>query len=187
MPNPRLAERYAKSLIDLSTEKGELEAVQQDMRYIQALCKASKDFLNMLRSPVIKVDQKEKIVTAVTKGKVSAITVAFNNLLVKKGREADLPEIAAAFITQYNAIKGIHTVKLTTATPVSEELKKAIAAQVQSANGFGSVELETVVQENLIGGFMLEFDNKLVDASIAFDLRQIKKQFTKNQYIHNIR
>lgn len=187
MPNPRLAERYAKSLIDLSIEKGELEIVQQDMRYIQALCKASKDFLNMLRSPIIKVFQKEKIVAAVTNGKVSAITVAFNNLLVKKGREADLPEIAAAFISQYNAMKGIHVVKLTTAIPISDELKNLMATQVKEANGFGSVELEAVVQSNLIGGFMLEFDNKLVDASIAYDLREVKKQFTKNHYVHNIR
>ena len=186
MPNPRLADRYAKSLIDLSTERGSLEIVQQDMRYIQALCKASREFLNMLRSPIIKSDQKEKMVAAVTKGNVSELTVAFNNLLVKKGREADLPEIAGAFINQYNALKGIHQVKLTTAVAVSDELKKSIEAKVKTANSFATIELETVTNASLIGGFVLEFDNKLVDASIAHDLREIKKQFSKNVYIQNI-
>jgi F-type H+-transporting ATPase subunit delta len=157
------------------------------MQYIQALCKGSRDFFNMLRSPIIKADQKEKILVAVTSGKVSELTAVFCNLLVKKGRESDLLEIANAFINQYNALKGIHQVKLTSAVPVSEELKKLIEASVQKANNFATIELETVVDQKLIGGFVLEFNNKQIDASIANDLREIKKQFLQNQYVANIR
>lgn len=187
MLNPRLADRYAKSLVDFSTEKNELDAVRSDMLYIQALCKQSRDFLNMLRSPVIKADQKEKIIGAVTTGNIGVITASFTTLLVKKGRERDLPEIAHAFINQYNALKGIHPVKLTTAVPISEELKKAIETKVRTESGFNTVELETATNAALIGGFVLEFDNKQVDASIAYDLREIKKQFNDNHYIPNIR
>jgi F-type H+-transporting ATPase subunit delta len=187
MPNPRLAGRYAKSLIDLATEKGQLEAVYADMKYLEAVCKASKDFVNLLRSPIIHADQKIAIIAAVTKGKVSELTTAFSNLLVKKGRESDLPEIAFAFVDQYNGIKGIHRVKLTTAVDVSDELKRSIEAKVQKEKGLGTVELETATDEKLIGGFVLEFNNNLVDASILRDLKDIKKQFTKNLFIHNIR
>ena len=187
MPNPRLADRYAKSLVDFATEKNELDSVKADMQYIDAVCKASRDFSNMLKSPIIKADQKEKMITAIIAGKVGAITAAFVNLLVKKGRESDLREIATAFINQYNAIKGIHKVKLTTAVAISSEAAKVIGDRVKAANNFGTVELETVVNEKLIGGFVLVFDNKLVDASIATDLREIKKQFAENTYIHNIR
>ncbi|NCI48863.1 ATP synthase F1 subunit delta [Sediminibacterium roseum] len=187
MPNPRLADRYAKSLIDLSTEKGQLEAVYADMKYLQAVCKSSKEFVAVLKSPVINTDQKNNIVAAVTKGKVSALTDSFNTLLVKKKRESDLPEIASAFIDQYNAIKGIHRVKLTTAVPVSDELKKSIEAKVKSAQNLGSVELETVVDEKLIGGFVLEFNNKLVDASILRDLNDVKKQFAGNLFVQQLR
>lgn len=187
MPNPRLANRYAKSLIDLSTERGELEAVYADMKYLQAVCKVSKDFVALLRSPIINNDQKNTIVTAVTKGKVGGLTAAFNTLLVKKGRESDLPEIAFAFIDQYNELKGIHRVKLTTAVAVSEEVKKSIESKVQEGQQFGSVELEAVVDEKLIGGFVLEFNNKLVDASILRDLKDIKKQFSENLFIQQLR
>ena len=111
----------------------------------------------------------------------------FINLLVKKGREIDLPEIAAAFIDQYNTIKGIHKVKLTTAVPVSETIKKSIEAKVQKEKGLGTIELETAVDEKLIGGFLLEFNNNLVDTSILRDLKDIKKQFSKNLFVHNLR
>ncbi len=187
MQNPRLAGRYAKSLVDLATEKGQLEAVYADMKYLQAVCKSSRDFVNLLKSPVIKADQKNSIITAVTNGKISALTAAFTNLLVKKGRESDLPEIANAFIDQYNAIKGIHKVLLTTAVPVGEELKKSIEQKVKGEKSFANIELETKTDESLIGGFVLEFNNNLVDASILRDLKDIKKQFLQNLYVQQLR
>ena len=187
MPNPRLAARYAKSLIDLSTEKGQLEAVYADMKYLEAVCKASKDFVNLLKSPIIKADQKNTIVTAVTKGKISELTASFNNLLVRKGRESDLPEIASAFVDQYNEIKGIHRVKLTTAVEVSAELKKSIESKVKKEQGLGTIELETATDEKLVGGFVLEFNNNLVDASILRELKDIKKQFRENLFLQKLR
>ena len=157
------------------------------MQYLQAVCKASRDFVNLLRSPVVKADKKESILAAVTNGKVSALTTAFNNLLINKGRESDLPEIVNAFIDQYNTIKGIHKVKLTTAVPVSDSVKNAIVDKVKASSGLESVELETSTDDSLIGGFVLEFNNNLVDASVLRDLKDIKKQFTGNVYVHNIR
>ena len=59
MSNARLAGRYAKSLLDLALEQGQLETVYADMKYVQAVCKASAELVNLLRSPIIKADQKE--------------------------------------------------------------------------------------------------------------------------------
>jgi len=187
MPNPRLATRYAKSLIDLAKERNQLEAVYNDMLFLQALCKVSRDFSNLLRSPVVKPDKKEAIVTAVTKGKIGELTAAFNKLLINKGRESNLPEITVAFIDQYKQLKDIHTVKLTTAAPVSEEIKKQLISRIQSQTNMSNIDLETEVDEELIGGFVLEIGDQLVDASILYDLNKIKKQFLNNDFIYKIR
>jgi len=186
MPNPRLAGRYAKSLIDLSMEKNQLEAVYADMKYLQELCKQSREFVNLMRSPVIKNDQKNTILTAITHGKISELTAAFNNLLVKKGREADLPEIATAFVEQYNSLKGIHVVKLTAAIELSAELKASIESKLAAAQGFPTIELESKTDASLIGGFVLEFNNNLVDASILHDLKIVKQQFLQNHFVEKI-
>ncbi len=186
MSNARLAGRYAKSLLDLAIEQGQLEIVYADMKYVQAVCKASVELVNLLRSPIIKADQKNSILTAVTKDKVSVLTASFNVLLVKKGREGELPEMANAFIEQYNALKGIHQVTLTTAVEVSDDIKKSIEQKVKSSNEFGSVELTTQTNPDLIGGFVLEFDNNLLDASVLRDLKDIKKQFLNNEFISKI-
>ena len=71
MPNPRLAARYAKSLIDLSIERNQLEMIYKDMQYLQAVCKNSREFVNLMRSPVVAADKKKSIIIIVTKDKVS--------------------------------------------------------------------------------------------------------------------
>src|SRR5215203_3876056 len=123
MSNPRLAYRYAKSMIDLSQEKDQLEDVFNDMLLLQTIIKDNREFLGLLRSPVVSPDKKLKVVEAVTTGRVTEITALFNKLLITKGRESALPEVISSFIQQYKELKSIHTVKLTTATPISTDLK----------------------------------------------------------------
>lgn len=188
MPNPRLATRYAKSLVDLSIERNQLEAVYADMQFLQQVVKASRDFVTLLRSPIVTADKKQSIIDAIVKNKISDLTEAFTKLLVNKGREGDMPEIVTAFIDQYNVIKDIHKVKLTTATPVGNELKDAIIAKVKREANLQNIELEAKVDEALIGGFVLEFNNNLVDASVLRDLKDISKQFKeRNVFVQNIR
>jgi len=187
MLHPRLAGRYAKSLIDLAREQEQLEQVYADMVFLQSVCRQSREFVLLMRSPVIHADKKNNILTAITQNRVGGLTAAFNKLLVQKGRESILPEITHAFIDQYNEINGIHKVKLSTAKPIGEELKKEIERKVQADASLPKVEFETIVREELIGGFVLEFDNKRVDASILRDLKDIQKQFKSNIYVRNIR
>ena len=187
MQNPRLAGRYAKSIIDLAVEKDQLDVVYNDMVYLQSLCRSSREFVGLLRSPVIKGEKKQKILDVVTKDKISVLTASFNELMVKKGREETLPEIVNAFIDMYNDIKGIHKVKLTTAQPVSEALKQSIVDKFTATTSLQHIEMEAVVNEDLVGGFVLEFNNTLIDASILRDLKDIKKQFLDNSYIQKLR
>lgn len=187
MPNPRLASRYAKSLMDLALEKGQLEQVFADMQWLHAVCKSNRDFVNLLRSPIINADTKKKIMEAVTAGKLGALTAAFNTLLITKGRESYLPEIVAAFIAAYKAHKNIHIIKLTSAAPLSDNTKKAIVAQVQKTTQFEHIEVEEKIDESLIGGFVLQVGDQLVDASVAYDLKAIAKQFDNNDFIYKIR
>lgn len=187
MLNPRVASRYAKSLLDLAIEKGELERVYQDMLYMKQLTKGSKEFTALLRSPVIKADAKTKAVNAVFAGKVSALTTSFTNLMIAKAREAVFPEIVTAFIEQYKKHKNIHTISLTTAMPVSDSIRELILAQVRKTSNMQTIELETKVNPDIIGGFVLQAGDKLIDASIAYDLKSIARQFENNDFIYKVR
>ena len=187
MRNPRLAARYAKSLLDLSIEKDQLEQVYADMQWLKAVCASNPDFVNLLRSPIIKGDKKTKILAAVTESKIGVLTTAFNNLLIAKSREGNLPEVITAFIDQYKKHKNIYVVKLTTAVPLSDEVKKQIVAQGQKTSEMKQIELETSVDEGIIGGYVLQTGDTLMDASIAYDLKNIARQFENNDFIYKVK
>jgi F-type H+-transporting ATPase subunit delta len=187
MLNPRLAGRYAKSIIDLAVERNQLEVVHDDMQYLGSVMKQSREFTNLLQSPVVSAEKKTQVFDAIAKGKISDLTIAFAHLLISKNREFYLPEIAKAYVDQYNEIKGIHKVKLTTAVEVTEEVKNSIISKIKADTAIDNIEMETAVKPELIGGFVLEFNNNLVDASIVRDLRDVKTQFDQNIYVQQIR
>ncbi len=187
MTNPRLAHRYAKSLLDLSQERGQLETVFNDMLFLQKVLKENPELSIMLRSPVIASDKKIKVLDAITTGRVTEVTALFTRLLVNKGREGNLPEVINAFIKEYRELKRIHTVTLTTAVPVSEEVKNRVIEQIKRVSDIQIIELETKVDDKIIGGFILQTGDQLVDASASYDLREIAKQFRNNDFIYNIR
>ncbi|MBS1589067.1 MAG: ATP synthase F1 subunit delta [Bacteroidetes bacterium] len=187
MQNPRLAARYAKSLLDFAVEQNNLEATLADVTLLDKISTHSRDFASMLRSPIIKSDKKQAILDAVLGNRLSPITKAFFTLLVNKGREANLPEIAKSFIAQYKEVKNIKTLRLTTAVPASDALKKKIMDRALVSLNESQVELIEQVNPDIIGGFVLEVDDKLFDASIRKDLKDVRAQFTQNIYVSQIR
>lgn len=187
MLNPRLAGRYAKSLTDLALENKQSDRIYDDVVFLQSVCNESKELVSLLKSPVIQADKKLAVLEAITKGRVSELTTLFLRLLVKKGRENILPQILQAAIEQYKRYKDIHVVKLTTASEISNELKESLLKKIKEETRYQNIELEMEVKPEIIGGFVLEVENSLIDASISYDLNAIRKQFDNNDFIYKIR
>ena len=179
----RIATRYAKSLIELAVEQGKLEQVNADMHRLANAMK-NREYYQFLKSPIIHPDKKNAVLEAITKGTVENLTLSFVALLIKKKREEYVPEITAEFIEQYKRFKKITTVTVTTAAPMSDavlsELKKQLLA---SGITFENLDIVTKINPELIGGFVLEFDNKRYDASVAHKLDELKISFSKNLYV----
>ncbi len=183
MSNTRIATRYAKSLLDLAVERGEVEAVQADMQLL-AQAVQNRDLYLLLKSPIVSAQKKLSVLRAVFDGKVGTLTLNYLQLLVGKKREAFLPEIIREFIHQYNGLKGITEVQVVSAAPLSEETLLIIRQKI-AASGLATKDLDitTRVDPALIGGFIVTFDDKRYDASIASRLAELKADFSKNQYV----
>lgn len=187
MSHSRLAERYAKSLIDQALQENVLEKVYADMKFIHFICRSNPEFVAVLKSPVFTTENKEKLIESVTRESISKLSSQFIKLLMHKNRENVLPEIAESFLDLYNRHKDIHRVKLTTAIAISQELQQLIVDKIKQNTVIKNIELEALVDEELIGGFKLEIGDRLIDASILRDLNDVKKQFLSNEYIQKIR
>lgn len=175
----KAASRYAKSLIDLSTEQNALEDIKNDMVVLDQVIGDSPELEAILRNPIVPLDKKSGILEGVFGTKVHQVTKAFLKLLVTKGRSALLFGIAKSFISQYNQIKGIVTAEVSSATALTEANKAEIIAIVKKEIGANEVFLKEKVNADLIGGFILKVGDKQFDASISSGLSKLKKEFSQ--------
>lgn len=178
----RVASRYAKSLLELSVEKGQLEAVYQDMERLKDLAASNRDFKVMLQSPVISSEDKLKVLSALFPENSSPVTTAFFNILTQKGRETVLLDIAKEFHKQYNTHKGIQEAEVVTTFPIDDELRQSFVQMVKEISGKEKVELRERLDEDLIGGFVLTVGDRQIDESLSSKLNQLKLKFTQNLY-----
>ncbi|MEE1945991.1 ATP synthase F1 subunit delta [Pedobacter sp. KR3-3] len=175
----KAAARYAKSLIDLSIEQNALEALKNDMVLFEEVVDKHSELEAILKNPIIPLDKKAGILKELFAGKVNPITEHFFKLAVNKGRSAILFDAAKQFVSQYQALKGIVTAEVTTATALTDANKAEIVSLVKKELGANEVVIKEKVDENLIGGFILKVGDKQFDASIASGLKKLKKEFAQ--------
>lgn len=180
-----VAGRYAKSLIELAQEQKALDAVHDDMLAFSKVCEESSEFKSVLRNPIVNHDKKLDILKAVFEKKVNSLTMAIFNIITRKNREAILYDISKEFHLQYNAIKGIGKAKVVSSVALDKKqiatFEKIVAEAINK-----KVELETAVDEDLIGGFVLSVEDKQVDTSVKTQLKKLNNIFKDNPYISKI-
>jgi F-type H+-transporting ATPase subunit delta len=174
----RIATRYAKSVLDLAIERSEIEQILKDMQYVRGALR-SRDFLLMIKSPIISTGKKLSIFKRLFTGKLSKTTTSFFDIMIRKSREIYLPEIVDSFIEQYKDYKKISTVVIKTAVPLDEKALEVIRQKLAgSLDTKKNLELNLIVDPTLIGGFTLEFEGKQYDSSMATKLKELRKQFS---------
>lgn len=174
--------RYAKSLLNLALDNGQLEAVYQDMLLIRSVSKSNPDFVNMLESPLIKTDKKQFILRELFTGKVHELTMKFMMLMAEKKREGYLDDISFSFVDQYKQHKNIVTAVITSATPLASDIKFNLLSLIQESVN-GTVEIEEKVDEKLIGGFKIKVGDNQIDASVQRKLNDLRKSFSENPFV----
>jgi len=178
----RLAGRYANALFELAEEMNLLEKVRADAELIIDVCKKNKDFVLMLRSPVIKDVKKLAILKDIFEKNLNELTFRFIVLITRNKREGIIKEIAERFIDHYRVYKKILPVDITTVVKLDEKVRAEILELLEDRSGY-TIELTENLNEDLIGGFMLTFDDKQFDASVLRQIKNLKNEFDINLYI----
>ncbi|MEX0968758.1 MAG: ATP synthase F1 subunit delta [Bacteroidia bacterium] len=173
MSQHRISQRYAKALLEFSLEKNELEEIRTDVQDFLKLTRENRDFRLLLESPVIDQDKKKQILNRILEGKINNILLRFIHQVLTKKREELLAGIFNQFLVLYNERMGIAKATLFTAVPIDEKLHKQISEMLQQGTN-RRFELDAQVQEDMIGGFILRYDDKLVDSSIKTRLKELK-------------
>ena len=175
----RAAIRYAKAVLDLATDSGNVTAVLEDMKSVEATLEGSKDLRMALQSPMIKDSDKRAVLKEVF-AKTSNETQGILDMLVDNKRANILGNVANSFVTLYNEQQGLQAATVTTAVAITPDLEAKVLAKVTELTGSKDVKLENIVDESIIGGFILRVGDTQYNASIASQLSKLKREFSNS-------
>ncbi|NPD91411.1 F0F1 ATP synthase subunit delta [Xylanibacter muris] len=170
--------RYARALLKAATDARLEDKVYQEM---QTLAKSYMDVTALrltVDNPMLLKDKKKELLVTACGGEVSVLVDSFLALVLEEDRENMLQFMANSYITLYRQQKNIIRGKLTTAVAVSPEMEQKMRMMVESKTK-GTVEFETEVNPDIIGGFVLEYDTYRLDASVQSQLRGMLSQLSK--------
>jgi F-type H+-transporting ATPase subunit delta len=173
MNQSKISVRYAKALFQLALEKNKLDAVYADVAMINQALKDIGQFSLYLKSPVVKPSQKLALVQKAFTGNITDISLSFLGLLIQNKRESHLEDIIRRFFDVFREYKGIKAATVTTAVPLSGEVKEKFHSLLSSIYKTG-IELEAAQDSSIIGGFVLKVGDQQFDASIATGLKRMK-------------
>ncbi|XP_056611709.1 ATP synthase subunit O, mitochondrial [Triplophysa dalaica] len=168
--------RYATALFSAASKQKNLDKVEQELGRVSTMIKDPK-LSSMVMNPHVKRSIKMKtFVDALTKAKLSPITINFINVLAENGRLTLTPDVIAAFSKMMSAHRGEVTCSVTTAQPLDEaslaELKVAL-------NGFlakgETIKLVTKSDTSILGGMIVSIGDKYVDMSTKTKIQKLTK------------
>ena len=178
MAGTRAAIRYAKAILSLAKEQNAAEQVNDDMKLIVNTVSGSDDLKQVLKSSVIKSDVKIQALTKIFPN-LSKVSTGLFDVLATNKRIDILAEVATNFNALYDEMVGKETATVTTAVPLTDDLEIKVMAKIKELTD-KAVALENIVDESILGGFILRIGDKQYNASIANQLNKLKREFTLN-------
>lgn len=164
--------RYARALLKSASELNNEDAVCRDMLCLGCCYLEVPQLRSAIANPMLQADKKEALLVTATGSEPTELTRRFLELVLKEGRENALQFMAASYVTLYRKQKNITCGRLITATAVTPAIEEKMRQMVESKTR-GTVEFNTEVNPDIIGGFILEYDTYRMDASVKSGLRKI--------------
>jgi len=179
-----ISNRYAKALFTFAKEKGVEEKIYDECYLLSNVMYSVKGFLSGMSNPIYPVEDKKKlIVSAVDGAGLSPELSKFVDMVFAAKREEFLSFMFIRYIELYRNYKHIGTVRLKTATPIDKTTTNRIV-KYSSQKLHAHIQIHTEVDPSLIGGFVFDFNNYRIDASIKTQIIRMKRKFIqKNRRI----
>lgn len=178
MLSNQLASKYAQALCELANQHNILAEVEQQLGMVVGLAETNSELKTLLYHPLISGEAKKETIIRLFGDDLHVVVRNFLLLLIDKHREAALPAILREYTTFANALRNIVVADVTTAMPLNEGQKKALADKLSATTG-KQVQIKQHIDVRLIGGVVVKIGDKLIDGSVARQLSMLQAALTK--------
>ena len=169
-----VADVYAEALFSLALEEDALDVYESEIQMIHDVFLNNAEFSAVMLHPQISASEKLSIMETVFKGHVHDNILGLFALVFRKRREKSIPEILRMFIVKEKAHRDVTAARVISAVPLTEEQLEVLVENL-SKNLNKKVEVQTAVDESLIGGLKIYVAGKVMDASVKKQMEDLKE------------
>lgn len=171
----KIAAPYARALFDFSVEKNIMHQITADFQNLEIFLEEATEFTNYLNNPVISKDAKCEVLTKTLKSQVNTETFKFLMLLVKRDRINILPSVIATYLGLVYETASIKMIEVSTAFPFANLQRNTLIQKLKELTNAREIRLVITVDSNLIGGFLIKTESKVIDFTIKNQLQNLAK------------
>src|SRR5688500_14803747 len=166
---------YAQSVLQLANEQSQAEATGEELSAIKQILDENPSVREVFTNPSISAEEREQILERVFKGKIAPLIYNTMGVLNAHNRLGLLGQIAQAYDDLLDQQLGKIEVDLTVAQKLEPQQLEQARRRISEALGRDAV-VHQYVDENIIGGMIVRVGDKLIDASVRYQLAAMKKQ-----------
>ena len=160
-------------------ENSQTEEMVSEVKQLLELINDSPELEKALTSPILETDAKKKIIIEIFSNKVNSSLLNFLKLLADRQRIGILTSILDRFLEIYRENSNIALATVTSAIELTDEQKGLITKKIINIAGTEKLELVTKIDPSLIGGFVASVGSKVIDASLASQIRKLGLTLSK--------
>nr|WP_320133307.1 ATP synthase F1 subunit delta [uncultured Holophaga sp.] len=168
--------RYAKALLEIGTERGNLDALRQELQSVEALVRAHADLQRLTAYPLLAPAKRAEAFDAVLeKAGTSDVVRKFFKVVAHAARLYLIHQIVEAFAELVDRHNGVIVAKVATARPLSENQTATLSATLSRRTG-KTVRMRVQQDPALLGGLKVQLGSTVYDASLQGRLSLLKSQ-----------
>ena len=171
----KIAAPYARALFDFSVDKNIMHQITADFQNLEIFLNESTELTDYLNNPLVNQDAKSEVLTKTLKSQVNSETFKFLMVLVRRDRINLLKSVITNYLELVYETASIKTIEVVTAVEFSNAQKNTLIQKLKELTNAREIKLAITVDPNLIGGFLIETDSKIIDFSIKNQLQQLAK------------
>jgi F-type H+-transporting ATPase subunit delta len=171
----KIAAPYARALFDFSVDKNIMHQITADFQNLEIFLDESTELTEYLNNPLVNQDAKRAVLTKTLESQVNSETFKFLMVLVRRDRINLLKSVITNYLELVYETASIKTIEVVTAVEFSNAQKNTLIQKLKELTNAREIKLAITVDPNLIGGFLIKTESKVIDFTIKNQLQQLAK------------
>lgn len=173
-----VSKTYSEALFEVALEENKVDLFLEELQFIIDTFKMYPEFYDLFKSPLLKVDEKKKVVSEVFGEKLSQEMNNFLKIILDKRRAYYIEQIKLEYEKMVNKHKGIIKAVAVTAIPLSDEEKNSLEEKLSKLTG-KSIKLTNEIDKSLLGGVLVKLGDKVIDGTVKSRLEELKESLAQ--------